>query len=295
MNRYAFFLGCTIPARSRNYEMSARAVAKRLGLEIVDIADFGCCGFPMKATDQAAAGLLAARNLALAEGAGMDICTLCSACTSMLSEEAHRLAHDAGHLAEANRHLAGIGRSCSGTARVRHFARVLIEDVGLDRIRESITVDLKGLPVAIHYGCHYLKPSEIYPGWDDPEAPKSIERILEAIGARPVAYAGEKDCCGGAVLVADEDTALGMAKGKLDHVKAAGAKTLCVVCPFCSVMYDDNQKSIENKFETRYQIPVLFLPQIMGLAMGVDRKELGLNMNVVKTKQLTGEILGQDE
>lgn len=295
MNRYAFFLGCTIPARSRNYEMSARAVARKLGLEMVDIADFGCCGFPMKASDQEAAALLAARNLSLADAADLDICTLCSACASMLGEEAHRLSHDSEHLAEVNRRLAGIDRSCSGNVKVKHFAHVLMEESGLERLRENVTVDLKDLPVAVHYGCHYLKPSDIYPEGDDPEIPVSLERLIEAVGARPVEYARKTDCCGGAVLVADELTALSMAKAKLDHVKAAGARAMCVVCPFCSVMYDDNQKSIEARFEVEYRLPVLFLPQLIGLALGLDRKELGLNMNVVKTKQLTGEILGTDD
>jgi heterodisulfide reductase subunit B2 len=291
--KYALFLGCTIPARSRNYEMSARAVAHRLGIELVDIFDFSCCGFPLKSSDMKQAGLLAARNLALAEAQGLPICTLCSACTSMLAEEAHLLARDRALLEEVNRKLGKVGLSYSGHVKVKHFARVLMEDVGLDRIREAVTVDLKGLPVATHYGCHYLKPSEIYEGVEDPENPSSLEALVTAVGARSVEYAHKRDCCGGAVLVADEETALKMAKGKLDHVKNAGAKAMNVVCPFCSVMYDDNQKSIENQFETSYGIPVLFLSQILGLAMGFDRKELGLNMNVVKTKGLTEEITGE--
>lgn len=292
MTKYSLFLGCTIPARSRNYEMSARAVAGKLGIEMVDIPEFACCGFPMKASKQKKAGILAARNLALAEASGMGICTLCSACTSMLSEEAYNLDHNPGQLEETNRQLAKIGRKYTGNVTVRHFGRVLLEDVGLERIRKSATVDLKGLTVATHYGCHYLKPSHIYPGGENPEDPSSLDLLLEAVGAEPVGYKRKNDCCGGAVLVADEQTALTLAKEKLDHVKEAGADAMAVVCPFCSVMYDDNQKSIETQFKEEYGIPVLFLPQILGLAMGIDRKELGLNMNVVKTKKLTEDILG---
>ena len=290
--RYALFLGCTIPARSRNYELSARAVAHRLGIEFVDIVDFSCCGFPLKSSDMKEAVLLAARNLALAEAQDLPVCTLCSACTSMLAEVAHQLANDSALLDEVNGELGRVGLTYGGKAEVKHFARVLMEDVGLDRIREEVKVDLKGLTVATHYGCHYLKPSKIYDGVEDPEDPSSLEELVDAAGARSVEYAHKKDCCGGAVLVADEETALRMAKGKLDHVKEAGARAMNVVCPFCSVMYDDNQKSIENQFEVSYGIPVLFLPQILGLAMGFDRKELGLNMNVVKTKSLTEEIIG---
>jgi heterodisulfide reductase subunit B len=289
--KYSLFLGCTIPARSRNYEISSRVVAEKLGLELVDIPDFACCGFPMKASKQGAATLLAARNLALAEELGMGICTLCSACTSMLAEVSFHLQHNPGQRDEINSKLAKIGRKYEGNVEVTHFSRVLLEDIGVDRIRDSVKVDLKGMRVAVHYGCHYLKPSEIYPEGENPEAPSSLDSLLEAVGVESIEYERKMDCCGGAVLVGDEKTALALAREKLSHVQAAGADAMCVVCPFCSVMYDDNQKSIESQFEEEYGIPVLFLPQIIGIAMGLGRKELGLNMNVVKTKKLTEGIL----
>ena len=105
-------------------------------------------------------------------------------------------------------------------------------------------------------------------------------------GATVVDYAGKKTCCGGPVLPVDEKAAMSVTKGKLDNLKTAGADALCLVCPFCSVMYDGNQKSIENEYEIEYKIPVLYLTQVLGMAMGFDRKALGLNMNVVKTKDL---------
>jgi len=289
--KYAFFLGCTIPARSRNYEMSARAVAGKLGLELVDLPEFSCCGFPMKSSNLKAARLLAARNLALAEEQGLAIAALCSSCNSMLTEEAHEFEKDPEALEEVNSGLSRIGRKYEGTTKVKHFARVLLEDVGLDKIKETVTRDLGGMEIATHYGCHYLKPTEIYPEGENPDNPSSLDQLLQVVGAQPVYYGNESNCCGGPVLVSDENTALSMAKQKLDHIKASGARAMNLVCPFCSVMYDSNQKSIEAKFDVSYKIPVLYLTQILGLAMGLDRKSLGLNMNVVKTKQLTEEIL----
>lgn len=271
--------------------MSARAVAEKLGMEFVEIPDFACCGFPMKASKQGDAGLLAARNLALAEEAQVEICALCSACTSMLAEEAFHIQHNLERRHEVNRHLARIGRKYEGHVRVRHLGRILLEDVGLEKIKESIKVDLKGMKVAMHYGCHYLKPSSIYPEHENPENPSSLELLLEAVGAHPVDYERKMDCCGGAVLAADEKTALTLAGEKLSHVKEAGVDAIGVVCPFCSVMYDDNQKGIESQMEEEFGIPVLFLPQILGIAMGLSRKELGLNINVVKTKNLTEGII----
>jgi heterodisulfide reductase subunit B len=142
------------------------------------------------------------------------------------------------------------------------------------------------LKIAVHYGCHYLKPSEIYDDFDPVEDPVTLDDLVAVTGAQVVDYAGKKRCCGGPVLPVDEETALGVAKAKLDDVAAAGADALCLVCPFCSVMYDGNQKGIESAHGTRYDLPVLYLTQILGLAMGFDRKALGLNMNVVKTKAL---------
>ncbi|RPI70282.1 MAG: disulfide reductase, partial [Desulfobacteraceae bacterium] len=164
--KYAFFLGCTIPARSRNYELSARNVAQKLGVELNDIPGFMCCGFPIKAADKHAALLMSAYNLALARQKGLDICALCSSCTSALTEAAHELEHDEEARKKINEQLAKAGLKYEGHTKVRHFARVLYEEVGPEKIKQQFTRDLKGLKVASHYGCHYLKPSEIYDNFD---------------------------------------------------------------------------------------------------------------------------------
>jgi len=284
--KYALFLGCTIPARSRNYELSARKVAERVGIDFVDLEDFICCGFPIKSADQKSSMILGAYNLCLAREKDLNVCTLCSSCASALTEVAHRLSDDDGARKAVNKQLSAVGHRYDGTVKVRHFARILYEEVGVEEIRKHVQRDLHGLRIAIHYGCHYLKPSEIYDRFDDPEDPQTLDALVALTGAEVIDYADKKMCCGGPVLPVDEKTALSVAKQKLDAVVDAGAHALCLICPFCSVMYDSNQKSIESEFETTYQLPVLYLPQILGLAMGIDRKELGLNLNVVKTKDL---------
>jgi len=288
--KYSLFLGCTIPARARNYELSARAVAARLDLEFVDIEGFSCCGFPLEASDEMGAILLAARNLALAEEMDLEICSLCSACSSMLTKTAYRLNRDRALKDKVNVELSKVRREYKGTVRVRHFARILIEDIGLEKIKKSVKRDLKGLKVATHYGCHYLKPSYIYEGFDDPQDPKTLEQILEAVGVINVQYKRKKDCCGGPVLLSDEAVALNVAEEKLKYVKEAGADIMNLVCPFCDLMFDSNQKGIEAKSGIELNIPVLYLPQIVGLAMGLGRKELGLNLNSVNTKDLTARL-----
>ena len=288
--KYSLFLGCTIPARARNYELSARAVAARLDLEFVDIEGFSCCGFPLEASDEMGAILLAARNLALAEEMDLEICSLCSACSSMLTKTAYRLNRDRALKDKVNVELSKVRREYKGTVRVRHFARILIEDIGLEKIKKSVKRDLKGLKVATHYGCHYLKPSYIYEGFDDPQDPKTLEQILEAVGVINLQYKRKKDCCGGPVLLSDEAVALNVAEEKLKYVKEAGADIMNLVCPFCDLMFDSNQKGIEAASGIELNIPVLYLPQIVGLAMGLGRKELGLNLNSVNTKDLTARL-----
>ena len=284
--KYALFLGCTIPARARNYELSARNVAEKLGIELVDMAKFICCGFPIKAADMEASELLGAYNLALAEEQGLDICALCSSCTSALSETSHLLAWDEERKDRINERLESLGLQYGKGAKVRHFARVLFEEIGADKIQDQFQIDLSGLKIAVHYGCHYLKPSQVHDHFDDVEDPRSIDALVELTGAQVVDYPGKKRCCGGPVLPVDEKLAMAVTKEKLDDISASGADAICLVCPFCSVMYDGNQKSIEAEYNVSYNLPVLYLTQILGLAMGIDRKDLGLNMNVVKTKEL---------
>jgi heterodisulfide reductase subunit B len=284
--KYALYLGCTIPARSRNYELSARKVAETVDVKFVDIEEFVCCGFPIKASDLRAAEVMGAYNLALAERNNLDICVLCSSCASQLTEIAHELCEDGPKREEINKVLSNAGMEYGGGVRVKHFAHILLDEVGEEKIKEHLVRDLSDLRIAAHYGCHYVKPSEIYDGSDHVEDPKSIETLVALTGAKIVDYHGKKRCCGGPVLPVAEDVALSVAKEKLDDISKTDANAMCLVCPFCSVMFDDNQKSIESEYDTAYNLPVLYLTQVLGLAMGFDRKELGLNMNVVKTKKL---------
>ena len=283
---YAFFLGCTIPARSRGYEISARKIAEQLDFDLRDMAEFVCCGYPMKAGDQVSSELMGAYNLALAEKAGLDVCTLCSSCASYLTEVACHLAEEGPDRDAVNKQLSRVGLEYKGNVKVRHFVRVLFEEVEPKEIKKHLKRDLVDLTIALHYGCHYVKPSGIYDNFDPADHPKSIEKLVSMTGARVVSYAGEQTCCGGPLLPIDEKTALSLAKEKLDAVSDVGADAMCVVCPFCSVMYDGNQKAILSGSPTNPGFPVLYLTQLLGLAMGFGKKELGLQMNVVKPKQL---------
>ena len=287
--KYAIFLGCTL-ARTRHYEMAVSKVAERLGIELVYLDDFACCGYPVKSIDFLSAACLAARNLGVAEAADLDIVTLCSACTATLTECAKELEHDHALKEQVNEKLAEVGVEYKDGVTVKHFARMLYEDIGLDRLRDEVKRDLSDFRVACHYGCHYLKPSEIYEGFDNHEFPRTLDELVNAIGARSVDYQNKMRCCGGSVLAVDEELCLSVTQGKLADIKNAGANCITLVCPFCSIMYDDSQRKIESMFDESYSLPVLFYPQLLGLAMGFDPREIGLNMNRVKPTELIAEI-----
>jgi heterodisulfide reductase subunit B2 len=293
---YALFMGCTIPARARSYEMSVRTVAARFGLNLVTVDEFACCGFPMEAADHLVAQTLAARNLSIAEERNLPICTLCSSCTSALTEASSILAKHQDERDETNRRLSRIQRRYEGPVEVKHFVRIIWEEAGPEMIRQAVTRPLEGLRLAAHYGCHFLKPSEVYDGFDLVETPRVIDELIRAAGATAVDYSRKKQCCGGSVLVADERTALEIARDKLAELKQLEADAIVVVCPFCGVMFDSQQRKIEKTFEQTFDLPVLYLPQVLGLAMGMDEKEMGLATHAVKAKgvleKLQAPVLG---
>lgn len=289
---YAIFLGCTVPIRARQYEMSARRVAEELQLPLHDVEGFDCCGFPVRSVSRAASLLFAARSLALAEEAGYHITTLCTACGGILSEANKELKEHPSLLEQVNDQLvqAGMKQGYQGGVEVKHFARLLVEEVGLEKIRQAIRQPLH-LRVVPHYGCHYLKPNDAFQHFDDPEQPSTLEQLLEACGATVVDFAGRDRCCGGALLAVDEDVALRMARVKLESAHENKADCLALLCAFCSVMYDTNQAKIAESTEHEpYNLPVFYYPQLLGLAMGLSPKELGCNMNRVKTKPLLARL-----
>lgn len=293
--RYALFVGCTIPARARHYELSVRRVACMFGIELTDLPDFTCCGFPLSSISRRTALLMAAQNLSIAEKAGLDICTMCNACTSILSEVNWLTKNDPKMRDHIASDLVQLGREYNGTVRVKHFVRILHEDVGVDKLKAAVNRDLSDLEFASHYGCHYLKPSEFYDGFDAPEDPESLDILVSAVGALPVDYEDKRECCGGGLLAIDENISLQMSRDKLEHVKQSGADAINLVCPFCSVMYDDSQRRIERTFGAEYSIPVLYYPQVLGLAVGLEPEEVGLNMNRVSTAGLLTKLGIQDE
>lgn len=290
--KYALFLGCTAPTKARNYELSTRRVAEAIGIELIDLPEFECCGFPVKSVHYESFILIAARNLIAAEDAGLNICVLCSACAGTLVEVSRYLASNDKARQKV---LSKLGKEdgkygFAQNIKVKHLIRILHEDLGSEKISSKIKRKLSGITVAPHYGCHYLKPSDIYDNYDDSENPHSLDELIEITAAKSIDYLEKEHCCGAGVLAINEDIALSMAQKKLDSVKVSGADAIVLMCPFCGAMYDENQKRIGTKFQTSYNLPVLYYPQLLGLALGINRKLLGFNLNKVKADSLLERI-----
>lgn len=273
--KYALFLGCTIPYREASYEISARKVFRRLGVELVDMPDANCCGLPLDPASHEVTLALSARNLCLAEQMGLNIITLCTGCATTLRKTNNLLKTDKTMKNEVNGILKQIGMEFKGTIEVKHMVQVLKEDVGYERIKNSVQKPLTGLKVAEHGGCHLLRPTKIM-GWDNPEEPHALHELVELTGAKCLDYLDEAQCCGYTVIAIDDKVALQIAREKLHHVKDVGAQALITVCPSCHLTFDVNQSRIERAFNETIALPVIHYTQLLGLAMGLSPDELAM-------------------
>ncbi len=288
-NKYLMFLGCAIPYRVAAFEISARKTLTKLGVELVEMPEFNCCGLPLDPVSHEMMLILAARNLALAEQKGLNIITLCPGCAGTLKKVGKMLKEDGGLREEINKHLKEAGLEFNGTVEAKHLMQVLIEDVGLEKIKNSVVKPLTMLKVAEHNGCHIVRPKE-YVGFDDPENPMVLKTLIEATGATCLDYMDETECCGAPSVGVNDKIALQLARDKLSHIKAVGAQALITVCPFCHIMYDTNEVRIEKMFSEVYGIPVLHYPQLLGLAMGLTPEELALNDLRVNASKILSDI-----
>ena len=273
--KYLLFLGCVIPYRVSSYEISTRKILDKLGAELAEMPDFTCCGFPLDPVNHEMMLTLAARNLSLAEEQNLNVMTLCNGCFGVLNHVNKELKEDKKLRARVNEYLKEIGREFKGTTTVKHLIHVLSEDIGFERIRESVKKPLNPLKVAVHTGCHVMRPAK-YVGSDDPENPTLLKKLVRVTGAECLDYIDENECCGNPIIGVNSQIPLQLARHKLNNIKAVGAQALITVCPFCHMMYDLHQPRIERAFNEKFGIPVLHYPQLLGLAMGMTPDELAL-------------------
>jgi heterodisulfide reductase subunit B/heterodisulfide reductase subunit C len=285
MKDFAVFWGCTIPARFPFIEKATRIAFDDLGAEIHELAGHTCCpeGVLVKPASEEAFYTAAARNLAIVEKAGLDVLTPCNGCYSTFKEAHSHLATDWRMRERINERLAPEGLCYDGGLGIKHFAEWLADDLGPALVGSKVKKPLWGMTVAVHYGCHLLRPQPAV-RWDDPLQPTKVEALVSALGARVVDYPTKMQCCGGALdRVGERDDALAFARRKLMDVQNAGADALVVVCPSCFQQFDLNQAALQRAKED-VNVAVFYLSELIALTYGHEPAELGLDMHRVSVQ-----------
>ena len=289
-NRYAFFPGCVSRQACRELYASVQLVFNRLGMDVIELKEATCTGAGvMTEGNPELSHTLNARTLAMAEELGLDLMTICSTCNGVLSIANTALRNDATLLDRANIVLKEDGLEYHGNTNVKHLLWVLIQDYGLDRLKEQVTVPLNGLRVGPFYGCYLLRPSSVM-DFDDAERPTSLRELIIALGAEPVAYDGETKCCGWPMIMANEETAFRLAGDRLLDGKNQGAHCLVTPCPLCHLGLDSRQPEVGGQLGQRIDLPILHLPQLIGLALGFSPKELRLKNHIVSTTPVLRQL-----
>jgi heterodisulfide reductase subunit B len=304
LTQYTYFFGCIIPNRYPGIEYAVRSVCGKDGfdLDVEDTKEFSCCPVPgiFYSSDKNTWLLLAARNLTLAQNERREILTVCNGCLTSLLKATEYLA-DPKNLGKVNRVLSQIGRKYTGIPRktegrrrimepvkVRHYVDVMVNDIGLERIAEKTKRPLKNIRAAVHYGCHYLRPTENQT-IDEPNDPVNIDRIIETCGATSVEYEDKLDCCGagGGVRSHVVELANSLTEDKCRNIAEVGADCIVTGCPFCLLQFDNAQKSF-----TKEGIPVMHVSQFQALAMGIDPISLGFDTHHVSAHSFLRKIRG---
>jgi heterodisulfide reductase subunit B len=276
--KYAFFIGCQIPARVPHYESSTRAVLEKLDVELVDERQFNCCGYPMRDSDPKAFLLSSVRNLALAERLDLPMLVMCKCCFGSL-KKAESLMNEDGKLQDEIREkLEEEDLAYEGKNRIKHLLSVLYHDIGLETLRSRVSRPYKDLKIAVHYGCHILRPSSITQ-FDDPVAPTIFDKLVEITGAKSVEWDRKLECCGSHAMGIKDDLALGLTIKKLDSGMEGGAHYLCTGCPYCQIQFDNVQEMILSSNGERKSIGSIIYPQLLGLSMDIESNILGIDMN----------------
>ncbi len=270
----AYFPGCSLKGLGRAYEESLLPVMKHLGVELQELADWNCCGATAyMAIDEAKACVLAARNLALAQKAGHgQLLAPCAACYLVLNKTKHYFDDYPAIKATMDRALGTVGLKYRGNIPVRHPLDVLINDVGLEAIKQKVRKPLKGLKVACYYGCQLVRP---YATFDDQDSPTSMDRVLEALGASVVRYPLKTKCCGGSLTGTVPEAGIRLVYILHNEARKRGADCLATVCPLCQFNLDGYHAQVRAQYG-EVLVPAVYFTQLMGLAFGLPEQELGL-------------------
>ncbi|MDO8725216.1 MAG: CoB--CoM heterodisulfide reductase iron-sulfur subunit B family protein [Candidatus Methanoperedens sp.] len=277
--KYSYYPGCAQHGTAIDQRISVEAVFKRLGIELEEIKNWNCCG-ALHVDDRTTRIALSARTLAGAKG--LDIATPCNLCYSNLMR-ANTALEESALKTMIN---GALTNKYEGNTKPKHLLEVVVNDFGLGKLAEQIKKPLK-IKAVPYYGCLLTRPENKF---DSPENPKSLDNLIAALGADPVKYYYKTKCCGGPILLTNEDLALQLAKDLLVMAKETGADCMVVTCPMCHLQLDAKQKAVEAKFNMKIEMPIIYFTQLIGLSMGIPPKELGLDKHLVSTDKFIAKV-----
>ena len=295
MLRYAYFPGCVAQGACRELHIATTAISEALGIELIELKKAACCGSgTYKEDSQLLEDTVNARNIALAESLNLPLLTHCSTCQGVIGHVDERLKdaqeNNPEYLDKVNGYLAK--ESCSpyqGSTEVKHILWALVGDLGLDALKQKVVRKLTGLNCAGFYGCYLLRGQKNLP-FDNPFNPQSLENVFTALGATPVYYEGRIKCCGWPLSSYATEQSFRMAgKNLLDAIDNS-ADCIVTPCPLCHLNLDSRQPEVAKVLGQKIDLPILHLPQLVGLALGIEPEKLGLNNHVVSTKKLLAKL-----
>jgi succinate dehydrogenase / fumarate reductase cytochrome b subunit len=269
---------------------STLAIAPLLGMELVELKGAPCSGSGViNSQNPVLADTYNAKTLAMAEELGLSLLTICSTCVGCLRKSNKRLKMDVAYRERVNEVLQPGGSTYHGKVDVTHLLYAILQEVGLEKLRSLVKRPLSGLKVAPFYGCYILRPAEVM-GIDDPAHPSSLERVIEALGGTPVDYSGRTRCCGFPITLENEEASMRLAGKHIGEAKDQGADCMVTPCPLCHMNLDLQQPKASKVARRNLEMPVLHLPQLVGLALGVEPRRLGLNKHIISTAPVLQKV-----
>ena len=291
MPKYAFFPGCVSRGGCPELYPAAMQVCQRLGIELEEMTGASCTGAGvLQEKNQFLGDVLNARTFAMGEKMGLPIMTICSTCQGVMSQANKRLKDDPEYLAKVNAELAEEGLEYKGTAVPKHLLWVLIEDIGLDNIKNHVTRPLTHLRIAPFYGCYILRPTDALGFDENPQRKTSLETIIEALGGQVVDFPGKSRCCGFPILTINERNSVAMVANHTSEAVDLGAEAMVTPCPLCHLNLDGYQPKAMSQAQRSIDLPILHLPQLIGLAIGLDARDLGLQRHIISPANLVERL-----
>tara|TARA_Y100001936_G_scaffold195074_1_gene195146 strand:- start:994 stop:1884 length:891 start_codon:yes stop_codon:yes gene_type:complete len=290
--KYAFYPGCVARGGAPELYDSAMAVMKKLDIELEELTKAACTGAGVLQEKNLKMGdVLNVRTFAMAENMGLPILVLCSTCQGVMSQANYRVKKNPEYLKEINEILAEENLEYKGTTDIKHLLWVIIEDIGLEKLKSTFTKELTGMNMAPFYGCYMVRPSDALGFKENPIRETSVEELIEAVGGNVTDFSGKTACCGFPILFINQANSMKMVANHTGTAKDKGADAMVTPCPLCHLNLDGYQAKARREVRNdKADLPIIHVPQLIGLAMGMKEKELGLQKHIVSTKDIVKKV-----